>query len=144
MNRRTPLPGAVRGSRSRRGSRFGSGTARAVGRGGRAGGPPGSAASPAVMSARRGRARAPGARGAAPGSGGPLAGLPVRCVLAAPAAVLAPREPVGRVPLRLRAHVVTPLAVVAGERDLVSYSGCHFVVSLRGVRTPRHGPTLRG
>ena len=47
------LPGTVRGSR--RGSREGSGCARAVGRRGGAGGPPGSAASPAVISDRLAR-----------------------------------------------------------------------------------------
>src|SRR4051794_28437270 len=82
-----------------------------------------------------------GALGAELESGGPSAGLPVRRVLAAPAAVFAHLEPVGRVPLRLRAHVVTPLALVAGEGDLVSYSGCHFFVSLEEFARRDKGPT---
>src|SRR6266536_50372 len=67
------------------------------------------------------------ARGAGLWSDAPSAGLPMRSVVSAPTAVLAYLEPVGRVPLRLRAHIVAPLALVAGERDLVSYSSSHFL-----------------
>src|SRR2546429_4264925 len=73
-----------------------------------------------------------------------LTRLPVRGVLAAPAAEFAHLEPVGRVPLRLGAHVVTPLALGASKRDLVSYSSGHFVCVVRGKRTPRQTPGLRG
>src|SRR5205085_12358662 len=67
------------------------------------------------------------AHGAADGSGGPLTRLPVERVVPAPAAALLELDAVGRVPLRLLRLVVPPLAVRAGERDLVSYSGCHVV-----------------
>src|SRR3981081_3358971 len=46
-----------------------------------------------------------------------LAGLPVRGVRAAPAAVLAELDAVRRVPLGLHRLVVPPLALGAGERD---------------------------
>src|SRR6476620_6583590 len=46
-----------------------------------------------------------------------LAGLPVRGMTAAPAAVLPELDAVGRVPLRLERLVVPPLAVGASERD---------------------------
>src|SRR5919204_1391051 len=51
-----------------------------------------------------------------------LAGLPVHGVSGAPAAVILDLEAVGRVALRLRRHVVASLALVAGERELVSDS----------------------
>src|SRR5215217_845067 len=66
-----------------------------------------------------------GGRGAPNGSVGPLAGLPVHSVPAAPAAVLLELDPVRGVPLRLLGLVVAPLAIRAGERDSDSYSGCH-------------------
>src|SRR6185295_4625318 len=72
-----------------------------------------------------------------------LARLPVSGVTSTPAAVFADLEPVGRVPLRLGAHVVPPLALVAGERDFVSYSSGHFSLELEGKRTPRQDPGPR-
>src|SRR5207245_1589746 len=56
-----------------------------------------------------------------------LAGLPVRGVPAAPAAVLLELDPVRRVPLGLLRLIVPPLAVRAGERDCDSDSGGHFL-----------------
>src|SRR3954447_1871881 len=53
-----------------------------------------------------------------------LAGLPVRRVAAAPAAVFAQLDAVRRVPLGLGRLVVPPLAIGASEGDCVSYSGC--------------------
>src|SRR5437879_627043 len=58
-----------------------------------------------------------------------LAGLPMRGVPAAPAAVLLELDPVGGVPLGLLRLIVTPLAHGAGERDCDSNSGGHFLVS---------------
>src|SRR4051812_30790332 len=59
------------------------------------------------------------------GHGG-LAGLAVRRVLAAPAAVLAQLDAVGVVPLRLVRLVVTPLAILTSERYRDAYiSACH-------------------
>src|SRR5262245_38636865 len=68
-----------------------------------------------------------GAAGAAlrTGLSGHLASLPVDSVPATPATVLLELDPVRRVPLRLLGLVVAPLAVIAGERDSDSYSGCH-------------------
>src|SRR3954471_17563742 len=58
-----------------------------------------------------------------------LAGLPVRGVRAAPAAVLLELDAVGRVPLRLLRLVVPPLALGARERDCDSDSGGHCCLS---------------
>src|SRR5438552_6344270 len=57
-------------------------------------------------------------------------GLLVRCVAAAPAAVLLQLDAVGRVSLRLRALVVAAPALGAGCRDCVSDSGRHSFLSL--------------
>ena len=74
------------------------------------------------------------------GSAAPSSASPGAACAAAPAAVLLELDAVGRVPLRLRRLVVAPLALGAGERDLVSYSGGHFCFALVGKRTPRQGP----
>src|SRR5262245_4643163 len=62
---------------------------------------------------------------------GHLAGLPVRGVAAAPAAVLGQLETVRRVPLGLLCLVIAPLALRASERDRDSYSGCHSLCLVR-------------
>src|SRR5207237_5282512 len=95
-------------------------------------------------SARRRPGSRPGPRAgrvARNGSGGPLAGLPVQGVVAAPAAVLAELDPVGRVPLRLLRLVVAPLALRAGERDAYSDSGCHVLIFLLGPARSSGGRT---
>src|SRR3954465_12590764 len=61
-----------------------------------------------------------------------LARLPVRGMAAAPAAVLAELDAVGRVALRLQRLVVPPLALGAGEGDGNSDSAlCHGKGTLR-------------
>ena len=134
MKPRTPPPRAALGSRA--GS--GRAAARAVGLEGGAGGPPGRAAS------LLGRHLRPAGTPLRTRLACHLARLPVSGVTSTPAAVLADLEPVGRVPLRLGAHVVPPLALVAGERDFVSYSSGHFSLELEGKRTPRQDPGPRG
>src|SRR4051794_15225137 len=60
---------------------------------------------------------------------GRLAGLPVRRVAAAPAAVLLELDAVGRVPLRLLRLIIAPLALGARKRDCDSDSGGHSCLS---------------
>src|SRR6476469_7757014 len=86
---------------------------------------------------RRRRGPSRGLAGLAPGAplraglASHLAGLPVRCVLATPAAVLAELDAVGVVPLRLGRLIVAPLALGACERDPDSYAClCHLFSSL--------------
>src|SRR5215470_224137 len=68
-----------------------------------------------------------------------LAGLPMQCVAAAPAAVLAELDAVGRVSLRLLRLIVPPPALGTGERDCDSDSGCHSCFSFRGTRSSSAG-----
>ena len=87
---------------------------------------------------------APCGHAAAHGSGAPSSASPgERCDLRTSGST-SDLEPVGRVPLRLGADVVPPLALVAGERDFVSYSSGHFSLELEGKRTPRQDPGPRG
>src|SRR5205085_11785217 len=84
-------------------------------------------------------AAARGAAGAADASSGPLPRLPVQGMAAAPAAVLAELDAVGRVSLRLLRLIVPPPALGTGERDCDSDSGCHSCISLRGTRSSSAG-----
>src|SRR5262249_59008677 len=77
------------------------------------------APAPACASAR------PTARPCAPRRPRRLAGLAVRRVRSAPAAVLAQLDPLGIVALGLVALIVAPLALRARERDCNSYVGDH-------------------
>src|SRR5262249_54322351 len=90
-----------------------------------------------VASAQAGAAAcrppARGAGGAVASWSEPLARLPVQRVATAPAAVLAELDAVGRIALRLLRLVVPAPALGTSERDCDSDSGCHFLISLRGM-----------
>src|SRR6476620_9030070 len=98
--------------------------------------PPRRAALGSRAGSGRAAARAVGLGGGAGGPPGRAASLlGVICALRARRCAR-----VWRVPLRLCAHVVPPLALVAGDRDFVSYSSGHFSLELEGKRTPRQDP----
>jgi len=56
--------------------------------------------------------------------------LPVHGVCPAPRAVLLQLEPVFRVSLVLRCHIVASLALRAGERDRRTFVGCHVFLPI--------------
>src|SRR5262249_44494241 len=116
----SPAPGMRRSSVPGRGRLSGCESPLAVGRTGvRGGGPPARAGCCCARLARRSCRVCRAIEG-------PLAGLPVRGVTAAPAAVLLELDPVRRVPLGLLRLVVPPLALGAGERDSDSDSSGHL------------------